>query len=149
MYPSIQHYMTASPRFIGADETVFRARQLMQAFSLRHLPVLDGERLVGVVTERDIRMLEGSGASTTTARVREAMTPEPYSVDVHAPVAKVAQVMADRKIGAAIVTDNGKVVGIFSAVDALRLLAEIFDEYFSAPTSDRWGAVVSEPRVDR
>jgi len=149
MYPSIQHYMTASPRFIGADETVGRARQLMQAFSLRHLPVLEGERLVGVVTERDIRMLEGTGASATTTRVRDAMTPEPYSVDVHAPIAKVAQCMADRKIGAAIVTDDGKVVGIFSTVDALRLLAEIFDEYFSAPTSDRWGAVVSEPRVDR
>ena len=139
MYPSIRHYMTTPPRFIPADETVFRARQMMQALSLRHLPVVEGDRLVGVVTERDMRMLEGCGASSLMTPVRDAMTPEPYSVDVSSPVAQVARAMAERKLGSAVVTDNGRIVGIFSSTDALRLLAEIFDEYFSAPTSDRWG----------
>lgn len=147
MYASIRHYMTSPARSIGPDETVFRARQMMQALSLRHLPVLEGDRLVGVVTERDMRMLEGCGASPTNTLVRQAMTPEPYSVDVHSPISTVARRMAERKIGSAIVTEDGRVVGIFSSIDALKLLSEVFEEYFSAPTSDRYGSVIP-PRVE-
>jgi len=149
MYPSIRHYMTARPRCIHADESVHRARQLMQASSIRHLPVLNGEQLVGIVTERDIRLLEGCAASPVTTCVRDAMTPDPYTVDVGAPLAAVARRMAERKLGSAIVMEDGKVVGIFSATDALQVLAEVFEEYFSAPTSDRWGAVLSPPGIER
>jgi acetoin utilization protein AcuB len=142
MYPSIRHYMTESPRSISADESLFRARQMMQALSIRHLPVTDGERLVGIVTERDMRMLEGCGVSTLKTRVCEAMTPEPYVVDARTPLAAVARQMTDRKLGSAVITEDGKIVGIFSTTDALRVLAEVFEDYFSAPTSDRWGSVI-------
>lgn len=118
---------------------------MMQALSIRHLPVVDGERLVGIVTERDMRMLEGCGVSPLETRVRDAMTPEPYVVDVKTPLATVAKHMADRKLGSAVIMDDGRIVGIFSTTDALRVLAEVFDEYFSAPTSDRWGSIIPEP----
>ncbi len=149
MYPSIRHYMTASPRTISADETLFRARQLMQALSIRHLPVLNGGQLVGIVTERDMRMLEGCGASSMETRVRDAMTPEPYVVDAKTALATVARRMVDRKLGSAIVTDEGRIVGIFSSTDALRVLAEVFEEHFSAPTSDRWGSVIPPREASR
>lgn len=118
---------------------------MMQALSIRHLPVTDGERLVGIVTERDMRMLEGCGVSPLATRVRDAMTPEPYVVDSRTPLALVARQMADRKLGSAVITEGGNIVGIFSTTDALRVLAEVFDEYFSAPTSDRWGSIVPPP----
>lgn len=116
----------------------------MQAAGIRHLPVVDGERVVGIITERDIRMLEGCGR-TIDVHVREAMTPEPYVVDADAPAARVCRTMADRKLGSVVVvTDAAKVVGIFCATDAVRTLADIFDEYFSAPTSDLYGFIVSK-----
>jgi acetoin utilization protein AcuB len=143
MHAAVRHYMTPCPRTIEADESLFRARQRMQAVAIRHLPVMEKGELIGVITERDIRMLECAGRSPLDIKVREAMTPEPFAVDQEAPLAQVAETMAQRKLGSAIVLADGKVAGIFSSIDALRTLAEIFDEYFSAPTSDRYGAIVS------
>lgn len=115
----------------------------MQAAGIRHLPVVEGERIVGIITERDIRMLEGAGR-TIDVLVRDAMTPEPFVVDADEPVARVCRTMANRKLGSVVViTDVGRVVGIFCATDAVRTLADIFDEYFSAPTSDRYGAIIN------
>lgn len=146
MHQTIRHYMTAKPRTIAADDSVHRARQIMQAAGIRHLPVVakkNGEEsLVGIVTERDIRLLETCGRAGTDIRVREAMTPDPYVVTTDTSLARVARTMADRKFGSAVVVDEGKVVGIFSAVDALHALADMFEEYFAAPTSDRWGRPV-------
>lgn len=119
----------------------------MQAAGIRHLPVLDGETIVGMVTERDIRMMEGSGRTTLDIRVGEAMTPEPYVVDVDTPVAKVCRTMAERKLGSVIVADGTAVVGIFCTTDALRALAEVFEEYFSAPTSNQYGGIISRGSV--
>lgn len=116
----------------------------MQAAGIRHLPVVDGEAIVGMVTERDIRMLEGCGRATLDIEVRDAMTPEPYVVDLNWPVSKVCRTMAERKLGSVIVTEGTAVVGIFCTTDALRALAEILEEYFSAPTSDRYGGIISK-----
>lgn len=141
MHQAIRHYMSVHPRTIRPDDTLLHARQLMQAASLRHLPVVDDQSgaLLGVVTERDIRMLEGYGRAPYELRVRDAMTPEPFAVDADAPLHLVARTMAERKYGSAIVLEDGEVVGIFCATDALLALSQLFDEYFSAPTSDRWG----------
>lgn len=147
MHESIRHYMTASPRVIAPTESLFRARQQMQAAGIRHLPVLDGDKIVGIITERDIRILEGCGRASFDVRVSEAMTPDPYVVDSDASVARVCRTMADRKYGSAIVTTDGRIAGIFCAIDALRSLAEIFEEYFSAPTSDRYGTIISRGRT--
>ena len=141
MHQSIRHYMSENPRTVRPEETLLRARQLMQAAAIRHLPVVDepsGE-LVGVVTERDIHLLEGYGRAPYELRVRDAMTPEPFVVSAAAPLRLVARAMAEHKYGSAIVLDEGRVVGIFCATDALHALSELFDEYFAAPTSDRWG----------
>lgn len=149
MHQSIRHYMVNNPRTVGPEETLLRARQMMQAASIRHLPVVDqttGE-LLGVVTERDMRLLEGYGRAPYELRVRDAMTPDPFVVDADAPLRLVARTMAEHKFGSAIVLDEGRVVGIFCTTDALHALSELFDEYFAAPTSDRWGRPL-EPRVE-
>lgn len=146
MHQSIRHYMSVEPRMIDPDETLLRARQLMQASGIRHLPVVDAKsgELVGVITERDIHLLEGYGRAPYDLRVRDAMTPEPFVVSADAPVRLVARTMAEHKYGSAIVLDDGRVVGIFCATDALKALSELFDEYFAAPTSDRWGRPIDE-----
>jgi acetoin utilization protein AcuB len=142
MQQAIKHYMTADPRTVGVHESVHRARQIMEACGIRHLPVVDGERIVGVVTERDIRILESCGRPAATTEVSQAMTPDPFVVGPNAPLASVARTMAERKYGSAIVLEDGRLVGIFCAVDALHALSDLFTEYYSAPTSDRWGRVL-------
>ncbi len=140
--------MTPDPRTISPDESHHKARQVMQACGIRHLPVVEdgpaGARLVGIVTMRDMRLLEGLAAGGPQPTVRDAMTPEPFVVSPNAPMHQVARTMAERKYGSAIVLDGGKIVGIFCAIDALNALSGLFREYYAAPTSDRWGRVVPD-----
>ncbi|MGZ3419639.1 MAG: CBS domain-containing protein [Polyangiales bacterium] len=147
MLQEIKHYMTKKPRCVAVTDSVHRARQIMQASGIRHLPVLDGARVVGIVTERDIRLLETCGRGGTDIAVSEAMTPDPFVVGSEAPIDQVARAMSQRKLGSAVVMDDGVVVGIFSVVDALTALADVFGEYFASPKSDRWGNVVP-PRIE-
>lgn len=124
--PSIQKYMTTTPHSIGGDETVAAASKLLREHGIRHLPVLEGEKLLGVLTDRDIKFVEGfRDVDTTTMTVAEAMIEEPYTVTPDTPLDEVTDTMAERKYGCAIVAHNGRVVGIFTTVDACRALSEL------------------------
>jgi acetoin utilization protein AcuB len=147
MHQSIHHYMTRDPRVVAPTDSLHRARQVMHATGIRHLPVLESEKVVGIVTDRDIQLIESCGRAVDTLPVSEAMTPEPFVVRPDAPLTSVARVMAERKYGSAVVVEDGRLVGIFSVVDALHALADLFSEQFAAPTCDRWGAIVP-PRIE-
>lgn len=110
---------------IQLDAELSDAFELMQQHDIRHLPVLDGERLVGIVSERDLGVIESLVPNEwETIVVAEAMTPSPYAVHERTPVPEVAQTMAERKYGCVVIIDSeGRLVGIFTTSDALRLLA--------------------------
>lgn len=92
---------------------------------MRHLPIVDGTTLVGVVSERDILKAYSLQKSGKT-EVKHIMAKSPYQVREDASVAEVSNAMADHKYGCAVVTDNhGHVVGIFTTTDALHLLSRI------------------------
>ena len=119
----IQEVMTLTPHTIGSDIPVIRAEALMREQGLRHLPVLAGGRLVGIISDRDITLAAALGDSKT--KVEDVMTPDPYVVTPDTPLARVAAVMAKRKYGSAVIQrSDGKVIGIFTGVDGLRVLAE-------------------------
>jgi acetoin utilization protein AcuB len=116
--------MTVSPVVIGIDDTLADARRVMRERGIRHLPVLDAGRLVGVVSQRDLYLAESlAGVDPGTDTVREAMCGEPYTVPPGASLEEVATTMAERRLGSAIVVDRGAVIGVFTTVDALRALA--------------------------
>ncbi len=124
--PQVQKYMTATPRSIGGDQTLATASKMMRDQGIRHLPVLHGGRLLGVLTDRDLKFLETfRDVDPTKVRVEEAMTEEPYTVHPETPLDEVATTMATQKYGSAIVLQNQKVVGIFTTVDACRALSEL------------------------
>ncbi len=56
--PAVQNFMTTTPLSIGADQTLARAHEVMSAAKIRHLPVLDGGKLVGMLTDRDLHLVE-------------------------------------------------------------------------------------------
>ncbi|HVY44842.1 MAG TPA: CBS domain-containing protein [Minicystis sp.] len=126
--PTVADYMTKTPHSIGADQPISRARALMREHGVRHLPVLEGGHLVGIVTDRDLAATEAVDEDKREAlRVDDAMTPFPYVAAPSAPLAEVARAMAAGKFGAALVADAGRVVGVFTTTDAMRALADALE----------------------
>ena len=129
--PTVQKFMTCQPHSIGAWETLAAARTVMSTHQIRHLPVLEGGRVIGILSDRDIKMVTGlEGVDITKAVVRDACHEHPYEVSPEAPLSEVALEMANKRYGSAIVMQNGKVVGIFTTVDACRALADILQIRF-------------------
>jgi acetoin utilization protein AcuB len=123
---TVQNFMTIAPLVIGSDRPFSEAHRLMRERSTRHLPVVDGGRLVGVLSQRDLYLCETlKGVDPTSEPVREAMIPEPYAVAPDAALDEVAGVMARRRLGSAVVVERGVVVGLFTTVDALRALSAL------------------------
>ncbi len=123
---TVQRHMTLRPQVISSRHTLAQAHQLMRERNIRHLPVVDDGRLVGVVSQRDLYLLETLRAvDPASETVKEAMSREPFAVRPDAPLDDVALAMAERKYGSAVVVDQGVVVGLFTTVDALRALAVV------------------------
>ncbi len=122
---AIGEVMTASPHTIGQEQTLSVAHDLMRSFDVRHLPVLEGGKLVGMLSDRDLHLLESfRDVDPHKTRVEEAMSPEPFTVTPNEPLSKVAAEMARHRFGSAVVVDPcGKVLGVFTTVDALRWIA--------------------------
>jgi acetoin utilization protein AcuB len=130
--PRIQKHMTTSPHSIGVDQTVAKAHAMMNEYKIRHLPVLEGGKLVGLLTDRDLHLVESfKDVDATKLKVEEAMSSVVFSVEPDAALDEVVGTMAERKYGSAVVMQNGKVVGIFTTVDVCRALAELLHSRLS------------------
>jgi len=124
--PKVQKYMTTAPISTDRQETIASAHQRMREHGIRHLPVVEGDRLVGIVSQGDLHLIETlPDVDAETVTVDDAMTPNPYTVSPDAALHEVVAEMAEHKYGSALVTQNGKVVGVFTTVDAMRALAEL------------------------
>lgn len=125
---TIRNVMKRDPIAISVDLTVADARERMDENGIRHLPVLRGTRLVGLLSDRDVaRVGAETAGGPSRMRVGEAMTREPYVCHPDALLRGVVTEMAARRIGCAVVVEHGRVVGIFTTVDALRRLAGLCD----------------------
>jgi acetoin utilization protein AcuB len=121
---TVSAWMTLQPHTIGDDQSLLVARERMHHWQVRHLPVLHGGHLVGVLSERDVAMVESLQGDLGRLRVEEAMTAEPWTTEPDAPLAQVAAAMAEQRIGTAVVVEGGdRVIGVFTTTDALRALA--------------------------
>lgn len=126
---TVERYMTASPQTIGADQTLAKADQLMRKLQVRHLPVLEAGRLVGILSDRDIKLVESfKDVDPEIMTVSEAYTEEPFSVHPNTPLSEVCAKMAQRKYGSVLVVDNNKLVGIFTWIDALNAMNTLMEE---------------------
>ena len=124
--PLIQKYMTTSPHSIGIDQSLLVAHRMMHEHKIRHLPVLTAGRLVGMVTERDLGLIESLvGIDPNKVTVEEAMSTSVYSVNPETPLDEVVSEMSLHKYGSAVVMSNEKVVGIFTTVDVCHALSEL------------------------
>jgi acetoin utilization protein AcuB len=126
--PSVQEYMTTSPHSIGVDQPLTRAHVMMREHRIRHLPVLHGGTLVGMLTERDLSLVESlKDVDPSKVTVEDAMSSVVYAVSPDARLDEVVRIMGEHKYGSAVVMQNSKVVGIFTTVDICRALAELLE----------------------
>jgi len=122
---TVQNFMSSIPRTIGVEQSLKTAIDMMQENRIRHLPVLQGKKLVGVLTDRDIAVAK-SFQGSAELRVEGIMMPMTYAVKPDTPLELVCAHMAEHKLGSVIVqAASGDVIGIFTANDALRALSEI------------------------
>jgi acetoin utilization protein AcuB len=114
----ISRYMTPQPWTVKVDDSLALARQMFTERQIHHLPVLDGRELVGMLTDRDVHLME----NRIGVAVEEAMRPV-QRVDADDPLDQVVSAMSSNQWNAVVVTEHGRVTGIFTAADALRVLA--------------------------
>ncbi len=125
--PSIESVMATPAISIDIGDSMREAADRMIDHEIRHLPVLEGERLVGILSDRDVAAVESDPAWEQRAkdlRVRDVCTMDFYAVEVDAPLDAVLLEMAERRIGSVVVTRKGEVAGLFTATDACRVFAE-------------------------
>jgi acetoin utilization protein AcuB len=121
----IKEVMHRSPHTIGADQTTEHAKKEMAKLGVRHLPILEGGKCIGIVSDRDIKLAYAvDGIRVSKLPITEISAGEVYDVSPETPVSEVAKQMVKRSIGSAIIMEHGKVVGIFTTTDACRVIAE-------------------------
>ncbi len=124
--PAVRKYMTTNPLTFKPEMTLLEAQGVMKDKNIRHLPVCEGERVVGMVSDGDLyRATALKGSDATKVALRDVMVNKPYTVSPDAPVDEVVGEMANHKYGSVVVVDNGHVVGVFTATDALSAFADL------------------------
>ena len=127
-YPIVRQHMTIAPHTVGTDGSLADASRLMKQHQIRHLPVLRAGQIVGLLSERDLLLVETlPGVRPGGVRVEEAMVQDVFTVSPETPVAEVVETMIDRKVGSAVVTENDHVVGVFTTIDALQALHHLLE----------------------
>jgi acetoin utilization protein AcuB len=118
----VARWMTKNPITVKSEEMLAAARRRMDAGKFRRLPVVDDGRLVGIVSDRDLRQHVGA---LEHVKVDAVMTKPVVSVTPNTMLEQAAYLLVKHKIGAVPVVDSGKLVGIITATDLLRAFAEV------------------------
>ncbi len=126
----IRRFMVSAPHCVGRDQTLAAAHARMRTLGIRHLPVLDGGKLVGIVSERDLFFVEtGRDVDPSKVLVEDAMSTNVYAVPAERPLGEVAAMMVEHKYGCAVIVNNGHVDGIFTTNDALRVIVGLVEAW--------------------
>lgn len=126
--PTVRTVMTPAPQVIDAQATTATAQALMDELSVRHLPVMDRDRLVGVLSERDLRSVRAfldHAPGELGPVVGDLCSRNLLVVGPDDPLDDAANAMADRKVGAALVVRGVELVGIMTCIDLCRGLTTL------------------------
>jgi len=114
--------MTKEPITVDPDDLLIRASHKMQAGGFRRLPVVSAGRLVGIVSERDLREHRGYFEHT---KINGVMTENPVTVTPATTLEEAAQTLVERQIGGLPVVENGRLVGIITTSDILKAFLDV------------------------
>jgi CBS domain-containing protein len=124
----ISEIMTSAVVIDQSDDTLAEAARKMWKQQTGSLLVMEGDELVGILTERDILKAVAAGAKMDEARISEVMTKDVLTIGPQASLREAAKIMADRWIRHLPVVDGGMVVGVLSQRDLAGVLAGALNE---------------------
>ena len=126
----VSEWMTPAPVTVSPSVPIPRVQELMIHRRIRHLPVVEDGRLIGIITDRDVRTVQPSPATTLAVRemhyllerltARAVMTRPVITVGPREPLAEAVRLMLENRIGGLPVMDGERLVGILTEVDLLR-----------------------------
>lgn len=124
---SVADWMSKAPMAVVEDTPIRDAVSLMQGAEVRHLLVLDGPVLTGILSSRDLRRLvtDDLDSPLLAGPVRSIMSEGPVSVAPETPLVTAARLLLEQRIGALPVRQGERIVGIFTVPDALEALLAI------------------------
>ena len=130
---NIGELMSAQPKTVSPQDSLLDATRILKENGFKHLPVVDNGALVGVVTDRDLKRASASDATTLEVhellylldkvKVEQIMVRDPITTQPENTVESAAKLMVDRKVGCLPVISGGKLAGIVTKDDLLKLLA--------------------------
>jgi len=118
----ISSLMTCRPTTLSSRDKLTKAAGLMRKGGFRRLPVVDAGRLIGIITDRDIRRHVGYLDATTVGAV---MTPDPKTVTPRMSVEDAARLMIAHKIDGLPVVEDGRLVGIVTTTDVMKAFLRV------------------------
>jgi CBS domain-containing protein len=118
----IKEVMTSNPRAVTADSTVAEAARLMRDEDAGIVPIIEGERLVGVVTDRDIAIkVAAEGKDAQSTKVTEIAASDLVTIDPQQDLDEALRLMAQHQVRRLpVVAEDGKLVGILAQADVAR-----------------------------
>jgi CBS domain-containing protein len=125
--PHVVSIMTPLPHTIEASSSIHQAKAVMDAERIRHLPVTSEGRLVGMLSERDLKLAFAVAATNDPSdglHVGDVCNLEAYVVEHNTPLDQVLVYLAEQRMSSALVTRNGKLVGIVTNTDIYRSYSE-------------------------
>jgi acetoin utilization protein AcuB len=124
--PTVSKFMSTLPISIEESAGILEAYALMSANHFRHLPVVCDGVPIGILSDRDMKLAQGlHGVDLATTKVGDIARKDLFTVSPDSPLDEVAQTMAEKRIGSAVVIQNHKIVGIFTTTDALEALIHV------------------------
>lgn len=130
---TVREIMTTNPYTLEANDVLDLADDLMSMSRIRHIPILDGTELVGVVSQRDLfysALVKELGVKQReqkdlmkTIRAREVMSQPVITISKGTSVKEAARLMAENKIGCLPVVEGTRLVGLVTETDILRYMA--------------------------
>lgn len=131
----VRDFMTAPAMSIPRDSRLLDAALLLRNTGFRHLPIVEGDKLVGIITDRDIQRFTPSLLSKITPEeynaifentmLERVMTRHPISVTPAIPLGEAAAILHERKLGCVPVVEDGRLVGIITVTDMLGVLLRL------------------------
>ena len=126
------HIMTRHPETVDPNDTLAKAKEMMDVAGFRCLPVVKDDEVIGMLTERNLRAHSGYLEST---KVNAAMSIPVISVSPHSTVQEATRLMLRHKVGGLPVLDRGKLVGIVTTIDMLGAFLQVVETFEKARSS--------------
>jgi acetoin utilization protein AcuB len=134
----VEDVMTRDVVTLTPEETLRDAINLLRRKRIRHLPVVDGHKLLGIVTDRDVKRATPSvlagverdeyDNSLVAIKVAQLMTRDPITVSGRASLKSAVEIFINSRVGALPVVDDGRLIGILTDIDVLRVAYDLLPE---------------------